>query len=79
MKPPRCSICGKNFRPQDKNSGGIYFKLTSEEQAKKEERKRKRMVGHPLGYHWLCSDHYPQAIGLKHLHWDEAKPLILKD
>ncbi|MEM8888002.1 MAG: hypothetical protein AAGD28_08450 [Bacteroidota bacterium] len=78
MKPPKCSICSKKFSPSKEGGGGVYFKLTEEQQARKKRMKEKRMVGHPPGYHWFCEKHIKKAKKYKHLHWPEAKGMILK-
>ncbi|MEL6926755.1 MAG: ribosome maturation factor RimM [Bacteroidota bacterium] len=71
MKPPICAICRKRFAPR---TGGnlVYFKLTEEEQEKLDRMKARRIIGHPPGRVWFCSDHYDAAMALKHLSAREA-------
>ncbi|MEL6445617.1 MAG: hypothetical protein AAF089_14675 [Bacteroidota bacterium] len=35
-----------------------------------------RMVGHPKGLHWFCSDHVEAAKALADKPWSEARALL---
>lgn len=76
MRPPICDICKKRFSPSSKKSGLIQFLLTDEEKEKMQQRKAKRIIGHPIGRKWFCEIHYPVAVNFKHLHWSEARHQI---
>ena len=65
MKPPKCEICKKNFRPIHGKSGGIHFRLTDEEKAYNQKMRDEKKVGHPRGYGWFCEEHYKAAKEMK--------------
>lgn len=76
MKPPKCEVCNRSFRPVDGKSGGIYFKETAEEKAYNKKMREDKKVGHPMGYGWFCDQHYAQAKKLKDGHlWDAIKEI----
>lgn len=80
MKPPHCSLCDKNLRRNpDEDFSLVRFKLTAEQQARKEKMKEKRMVGHPPGAHWFCEQHAMKAKALRSMTWGEAKEIIMTD
>ena len=67
MKPPRCQICGKDFR-RNRNGGKLVsFQLTEKQKLRKKEMQEKRMVGHPPGRVWFCNEHLELAQKYSHL------------
>ena len=80
MMPPRCVLCGKSRRKNpDEKFRLVYFKLTTEQQARKDRMQESRKTGHPPGTHWFCEQHIKRAKALRSLTWGEAKEIIMTD
>jgi hypothetical protein len=63
MKPPLCSVCGRNHRSEsDLKFGQVRF-------ANFEPIKG---PGHPKGLHWICADHLEAAKALSDLSSSDA-------
>lgn len=59
MKPPRCTICGKNAL--NDNAGLIYFKRTEKDKAWYIRAQEPGFCGHPPNSAWFCDNHFKAA------------------
>ena len=67
MKPPICAVCRRR-RPKATVDRLVRFSDY--------EPLPPRMVGHPKGLHWFCSDHVEAAKALADKPWSEARALL---
>lgn len=74
MKPPICSICGK-----DCGTGKlIYFKLRPSDREWHKRMKKTHGVGHPPEAAWFCENHNENASQLSDLTISEAMKELRK-
>mgnify|MGYP001792006470 CR=1 FL=1 len=66
MKPPICAVCGKRFSPGKEEDGGMTVKFADYKPLPE------RMVGHPKGMVWVCSEHLAEARSRTNLPTAEA-------